>query len=644
MNGKRHVYLDMKTRAEALDILLETLSGRPLVGTEEVATPHAVGRVLAEPVYAVLSSPAFHAAAMDGIAVRARDTYGATEAAPRQLSAGDRAVFVNTGHRLPEGMDAVIMIENVHRVDEGVLEIRKAAYPWQHVRKVGEDIVATELLFSQNRYVDPPGMAAMLTAGVRKVRVRARPRVLIVPTGDELVPWDAVEPEDIQPGQVLETNSEMMGKLVEQTGGEWTRTHIVPDDFSTIRDEVARAAEQDVHLVLVLAGSSAGSEDHTANVIAELGRVLVHGVTVMPGKPVVLGEISGTPVVGVPGYPVSAIVAFDEFVRPLLGRMLGKWPLVEDRPRAMVEASRKIPSRLGIEDLVRVRLGRVGKRIVATPLPRAAGSITSFTEADGIIRIPNQSEGVGPGEPVEAELLTARAAIDNTIVVVGSHDNTLDCLADELKAGHHTATLSSSHVGSTGGLLAVKRAACHVAGTHLLDTSDGTYNISYIKRMLRDVPVRLVHLVMRDQGFMVPKGNPGGIRGVEDLSRADVVFINRQAGSGTRILLDYKLEQAGIEPDAIAGYENEEFTHMNVAASVMSGAADCGLGIMAAARALGLDFVPVVTEQYDLVIPVEYFDTGPIQAMLETIRSPGFIERVNALGGYHTERTGEILM
>jgi molybdopterin molybdotransferase/putative molybdopterin biosynthesis protein len=642
MKGKRHVYLKMTTREEARDILMKRFSRLQVPVSEEVSSSDAVGRVLAEPAFARISCPNFHAAAMDGIAVKAEDTFGVNEAHPKQLAVGKDTFFINTGQIMPEGTNAVIMIEHVQVLDENTLKIESAAYPWQHVRKMGEDIVATELLFPQNHLVTPTCLGALLSGGVFSVRVKERPRVLIIPTGSELKDWTKVSIDDIGPGDVLETNSWVLGRLVEENGGEWIRHSTVPDEHERVRASVEQAVKGDAHIVLVLAGSSAGSEDHTANVIQDLGEVMVHGVTIMPGKPVVLGAVMDKPVIGVPGYPVSSIVTFDEFIRPLLCRMLGQ----PERPRTTVQVvpTRKIASRLGVEELVRVKLGRVGMNIVATPLPRGAGSITTFTEADGIIRIPNEVEGVRANEPVTAELLRPESAIEDTIVVVGSHDNSLDILADAVKARNYRFTLSSSHVGSTGGLMAIKAGVCHFAGSHLLDTLDGSYNISYIKRYIPDIPVRVVNLVFRDQGFIIRRGNPKHIKGIEDLSREDVVFINRQGGSGTRILLDYRLKELGIEPERIQGYGTEEFTHMAVAVAVLSGAADVGLGIFAAAQALDLDFIPVVTEQYDIVIPSVYFETEKIQTVLDIINSAGFKKRLESMGGYHTERTGEVLL
>jgi putative molybdopterin biosynthesis protein len=316
----------------------------------------------------------------------------------------------------------------------------------------------------------------------------------------------------------------------------------------------------------------------------------------------------------------------------------------KERSEIQVEPTRKIASKLGLEEFIRVKLGAVDDKIVAIPLPRGAGCITTLTEADGIIRVPKNSEGINPQEPVTAELLRPLSSIQNTIVVVGSHDNTLDVLANQIRTGRKNITLSSSHVGSMGGLMAIKKRGCHLAGSHLLDTQDGSYNVSYVKQYLKDIKVKLVHLVLRDQGLILPKGNPKNIKDIEDLRRKDITFINRQAGSGTRILLDYRLKQLGIDPSEVNGYENEEFTHMSVAVAVQSGAVDVTLGIYAAARALNLDFIPVVTEQYDLVIPEIYFESENIQILLETINSSEFKNKVEALGGYSTQRTGQVIL
>lgn len=652
MTNKRNIYLQMKSLQEARRIVLAAF-GRQAgfgCGRETAVTPDAVGRVLAEPVTAGLSSPNFHAAAMDGIAVKAAATFGAHESRPRELHMGRDAFFVNTGHVMPPDTDAVIMIEHVQILDEEHVQIEAPVFPWQHVRKMGEDIVATEMLFARRHLVTPYCIGALLSAGVFQVSVYKRPKVLIIPTGSELVDWRSLKNGALAPGQVIESNSYILSRLVEAAGGAVDQNEQVGDDIDVIADTVSRGLSGDYQMVLISGGSSSGSEDFARSAISRLGEILVHGVTMMPGKPVIVGRVGQKPVFGIPGYPVSAIMAFEQLVQPLLADLLGQPE--PHRPRRQVVLTRKVASKLGVEEFLRVKIGRVGPRLVATALPRGAGCITSITEADGIVRIPAHVEGLTDNTPVEAELLRSAHSIDKTVVVVGSHDNTLDLLADEARAQGTDLNICSSHVGSMGGLMAIKRGVCHMAGVHLLDESDGSYNISYLNRHLADVPVRLVHLVMREQGLMVPPGNPRNIRGIEDLVRVDqgrsvsqnIRFINRQGGSGTRILLDYRLRELGIATERVVGYENEEFTHMAVAVAVLSGAADVGLGIYAAAKALGLDFIPVVTEQYDLIFAAEYFESTAVQTLLKVIGSPAFKQRVTALGGYHTERTGEVLL
>jgi putative molybdopterin biosynthesis protein len=637
---KRHVYLELKSLEEARRIFFSRFDPAGWLGTEVIPTEEALDRVTAAPVFARLSSPAYHAAAMDGIAVRAEDTYGASQDAPRTLGLGQSAFELNTGHPLPEGTNAVIMVEYVEPLADDQVRIEAAAYPWQHVRKVGEDIVATEMVIPQNTRLGPYELGAVVASGHGRIAVKKRPRVHVIPTGSELVSIRDTEGAS-KPGQIVEYNSIMLQAMIRRAGGEAVVFDIVPDDYAAILDAVRRAAEDGTDLIIINAGSSAGSEDYTATVCAELGEVLVHGVTIMPGKPTILGVVEGRPFIGNPGYPVSAVISFEQFAEPLLARLLGVRP--EERLKVTVTPSQAFPSRLGLEEFLRVKLGRIGGEIVAVPLPRGAGSITTLTRADGIIRIPAESEGVGTEERVEAELLRTPAQIEGTLVAIGSHDNTLDLLADFIRRKDPTVTLSSANVGSLGGLLTLRRGFSHLAGSHLLDTRTGEYNVSYLREHLKGVPLRLVNFVYREQGFLVPKGNPKKILGFGDLVRDDVVLVNRQLGSGTRILLDYHLKQEGLDPARIAGYDREEFTHMAVAVDVLSGRADVGMGIYAAARALDLDFVPVTTERYDLVIPERFWGDQKVKVLLEVLGDEDFRTAVAALGGYGVQQMGEVL-
>jgi len=630
----------MKTLSEAKSIMLNAFDAARDNAVETLPVPESVGRILAEPVTARCCSPHFHAAAMDGIAVLAETTFGAHESTPRTLTVGTEAFYVNTGHPLPGGTNAVIMIEHVQAPSENQVIIEAPAFPWQHVRKMGEDIVATEMLFPQNHRITPYCIGALLSAGAFEVCVRKAPEALIIPTGSELVDCGAIGSRNLKPGQVIESNSFVIGNLIKACGGSFERNAILSDDLDVLRRTVKQAAESNYDLVLMIGGSSAGSADFTRQVIEDLGTVLIHGVAMMPGKPVVVGKVNHKPVIGLPGYPVSAIIAFEQLVQPLICRMLSQQE--PERNRIPVNPARKIPSKLGTEEFVRVKLGRVGDQVVASPLPRGSGTITSLTQADGIIRISELIEGINAHETVEAELLKPLSEICNTVMVVGSHDNCLDVLADELHKQFPAQSLASNHVGSMGGLLALKRKVAHMAGCHLLDETDGAYNLSYVQKYLPGIPVKIVHLVRREQGLIVSPGNPRSIEGIADLTRKDIRFINRQAGSGTRILLDYHLKQSGIDPQSINGYAFEEFTHMNVAVAVLSHAVDAGLGIYAAARALGLDFIPVATEEYDLVIPRVHFETPMMQNLLSVLQTASFQKRVQAMGGYHVDDMGKL--
>jgi len=576
---------------------------------------------------------------MDGFAVTASDTFGAGPDRPIELRIGNTAWAVNTGHPLPTGADAVIMIEDVHFLEDDRFEIDQALVPWQNVRRVGEDFVASEMILPGRHVITAYEMGALLAGGLAQVDVVEKPRVWLVPTGSELIPSESLADRDPLPGQTVEFNTVVLAGLVEQAGCLAMRHAIVRDDFESIKAVILDGVRSDAHMVVINAGSSAGSEDYTAAAISELGEVLVHGVAMMPGKPTILGMVEEKPVIGNPGYPVSAIMSFELFGLPVLETMLG----LPHHRRSEIPAvtARKISSKLGREEFFRVKLGRVGDRVIAAPLPRGAGSITTLTRADGIMRIPAKSEGIEQGAHVQVELLRHLAELNRTVVIIGSHDLTLDILADEVIP--HNIYISSSHVGSLGGLLSLKNRSAHVATSHLLDMETGRYNWSYIRRYLPEIPVKMFHGVMREQGFIVRKGNPKKILQFEDLVRDDVTFINRQAGAGTRVLLDYHLDRLNIDADRIRGYEMEEYTHTSVAVTVLSGVADVGMGVLAAARALGLDFVPVATEEYDLVIPEEFLNDEKILTMLEVMRSGSFKNRVLTLGGYGVARTGEEL-
>ncbi|MGD0576348.1 MAG: molybdopterin biosynthesis protein [Anaerolineales bacterium] len=652
----RNVYLhDIPLEeAQALfqHMLQETGWGTPLPG-EEIPLEQALGRVTAEPVWARLSSPHYHAAAMDGYAVRSTQTEGASATSPIALQLESQARGVDTGDALPLGFDAVVPIEATQPIPgkdgpSAQIEIRSAIAPWANVRSLGEDIVATELVLPAGQTLRPVDLGAIAASGHATAVVRRQPRVAVIPTGSELVPLGTPP----RPGQVLEFNSIVLAAQVQSWGGLCDRFEIVRDELEAIRGAVGKAAE-DHDLILLNAGSSAGREDYSAQTIESLGEVLVHGIAVRPGHPVILGRVrvpnraatssrevrAEVPVIGVPGFAASAALTGEIFVRPLLDQWLGRAPA--DAPTVEAVLTRKVASPLGDTEFLRVSVGRVGEKVVAAPLSRGAGVISSLVRADGIVQIPRYVQGYAAGERVTVHLYRSPAEIERTIVAIGSHDLTLDLLGQFL--ARHGFRLTSANAGSLGGLLALRRGEAHVAGSHLLDPDTGEYNLSYIRQYLPETPVAVLGFVDREQGLMVASGNPKAIRSFQDLVRPEVVFVNRQRGAGTRVLLDYYLNRGGIEADRIHGYEREEYTHLAVAAQVASGAADCALGIRAAALALGLDFIPVAREQYDLVVPIDQLESAKLRTLREVLADPEFQAAVMRLPGYEISRMGTLI-
>lgn len=648
------IYLHDIPLPQARSILEEALqaNGRGgVLGIEQIALDEqALGRVLAKPIWANISSPNYHASAMDGYAVRSVSTGPAAPATPAELAIGYQASYVDTGDVLPPWADAVIPIENVELVFGGgtsgdqqaipsAIRIRAAVTPWSHVRPMGEDIVATQLVLPAGHSLRPVDLAAIAASGHASIQVARKPRVAILPTGSELVPIG----KPIKAGEIIEYNSVALAAQVAGWGAQAKRYPITKDDFDQLCQRVEEAAREH-DLVLLNAGSSAGSEDFSSKVVEKLGDLLVHGVAVRPGHPVILGMLGKKPdqipIIGVPGYPVSAILTGEIFVEPLISRWLGRPAAVPLTIKARL--TRKVTSPSGDDDYMRLAVGRVGNEVLAAPLSRGAGVITSLVRADGITVLPRGTQGLAAGNEVTVNLYRRPDEIEHTIFAIGSHDITIDILAQFLAAKNRR--LTSSNVGSLGGLVALSRGEAHLAGSHLLDPETGEYNIKYIRQVLPDLPVRIIVLVGRQQGLMVAKGNPKNIRALNDLSRETIFYVNRQSGAGTRVLLDYHLRLMGISPATIKGYQQEEFTHLAVAAAIVSGRADCGLGIAAAAQALGLDFIPLYQERYDLIIPQRYYEDVLMQPLLELLTNADFKNTVANLAGYNIDQMGQEIL
>lgn len=629
---KRKIYLQDKPREKAKDELLSHFS--PERAIEKIMSKDALGRITAEPIYAYHSNPHFHASAMDGIAVKAEDTFAAHEQNPIQLKRNEDFIYVNTGYAIPVPFNAVIMIENVEELSEDVIEIIEPASPWQHIRPIGEDIVEEEMLFTQGHKIRPVDIGVLLASQTTEINVIKKPVVSIIPTGNELL--SPYEPPEV--GKLIEFNGTVMANYIKEWGGEPVLSDIVKDDPELIKDALLKAVENS-DIVVINAGSSAGSKDYSVHLIEELGEVYTHGVATKPGKPVILGKIKDTMIVGIPGYPVSAYFTLEWFVRPLIYAYLDNPE--PKRPTLKVKLGRRVVSTMGAEDFVRMTIGYVDGEFIANPLERAAGVTMSLVKADGILVISSDKLGHEQGEEVEIELLRSVEEIKKAIVFNGSHDLTIDILSSHLRRNYQGSKVISSHVGSMAGIMAIRKGEAHIAGIHLLDPETKEYNRSYIKRFLSGKSVVLLPFLKRKQGWLLPEGNPKQITGVKDIAEKNIQFVNRQKGAGTRILFDLLLSENELEPEQIAGYDREMFSHLSVAAEVKGSSEAAGLGIYSAAKVMGLDFLPVADEDYDLLMTKEFFESEQGEHLLETINSQQFREEVERIGGYEVVQHSE---
>lgn len=597
---------------------------------EELSPIDALNRVTYEAVYAKVSSPNYNASAMDGIAVVSTKTINATEISPTTLLEGTDFTYVNTGNQIVEPYDSVIMIEDVIKLEDGQVKILKSAYPWQHIRQIGEDIVATEMIIPSRHMIRPIDLGALISGGIEKLKVYKKPSVGILPTGTEIV-------EDIKQvidGKIIDSNSRVFEGLVLEYGGIPNRYIPHSDDYELLKTAILNGVKEN-DILLINAGSSAGTTDYTVKLIRELGEVVVHGVAMKPGKPTILGVINNKPVIGIPGYPVSAYFVFETFVKPLIEKYVG----VRSRDKETIcgVLSNRVVSSFKNQEFVRLNLGFVQDKLIATPIGGGAGVSMSLVKADGVGIIPQNVEGIDSGGTIEISLLKPLSSIKSKLVSIGSHDLVMDILGDMTE-------LSSGHVGSMGGILSMRRGESHIAPIHLLDEKTGVYNISYIKKYFPGQKMVLIKGVKRQQGFIVQKGNPKGIMNFSDLVKEEITYANRQRGTGTRILLDYHLKLDNIDSDLLIGYTRELNTHMAVATAVKTGSATTGLGIYSAAKAMDLDFVDITYEDYDFLVRFELIHDLRIIEFIKLLKSKDFQTRVNRLGGYQFVDTGDIII
>ena len=630
--AKRNLYLKTVSVEEAYDKYYTALKEKNILDkqVEEVRTVDALSRITSEAIYAKCNSPLFNAAAMDGICVDSKKTKNASEENPIVLKLGVDYKIVDTGDAIKPPFDAVIMAEDVIEIDDETIKIVGPVSGWENIRPIGEDIVVGEMILESNHEIKPIDIGALIAGGISKIKCYKKMNVGIIPTGDEIIDMK----DDPKEGDIIDSNSYMIKALVDESYGIGHRYNIVKDNYEQIKKQILESLNEN-DLTIVNAGSSAGTEDYTVHILRELGDVIVHGVSMKPGKPVILAIVNNKPVIGLPGYPLSAYLAFDLFVKPLLAR---KKEISEEIDAI---SSKRLISSLKFREYVRVKIGKVDGKYIAAPLNRGAASQMSMVRADGILVIPQNSEGIEAGEISKVKLIKNKSTLDNTLVSIGSHDILMDIVSDIMAKNYDGVTLSSTHVGSMGGLLALKRGETIIAPTHLLDENTGIYNIAIIKEVFGEGKISLIKGFNRIQGIMVKKGNPLNIKGIEDLTKCK--FVNRQRGAGTRVLFDYKLKTLGIDPKSIDGYDKELSTHMAVAASVASPYADAGMGVKSAADSMGLDFIEVGVEEYDFAIKTENLNDDKVKKFVEVIKGDELKNKLIELGGYGFENVGKVV-
>lgn len=627
----RHLYLKTTDIDEAKRIYQAALADIvKTTKTEIIPTETAYGRVVAKAIYAKRSSPFYPSAAMDGIMIDAKKTLGANEHHPLLLNPSDY-VEIDTGDPVLDPYDAVIMAEDCIKTEVGI-QIIKTHVPWENVRPIGEDIVEGELLFTVNHILRPMDISVLMAAGQLEIEVFKRIKLAILPTGTEIVEAHA----DPKLGDIIESNSYLFKGMALEAKADVERFPILMDDYDLIVQTLDKAAHE-FDVICINAGSSAGREDFTSKAIQSLGEVYVHGLAIKPGKPAILGRIRSTPVIGIPGFPVSAHIVFSEFVVPLLYQL-------NHLPQPKVEhveaiSTKRIVSSLKYKEYIRVKLGQVNDRIVASPLARGAGVMMSVVRSDGYALIDQNSEGIEMNEKVLVRLNSGQHSFNQSLVMIGSHDMMIDVAQDFLAQHSPEHFISSSHVGSFGGLMALKRKECHLAPMHLLG-SDGVYNREALLQLFKADEVVLIKGVQRIQGLLVAKGNPLNIKGIEDLPR--IHYVNRQRGAGTRVLLDHLLKEHKIDPTSIKGYEHELSTHLAVASAIQNKSADCGMGVYSAAQTMGCDFIEIGEEAYDFACRIEDLKHPSIMRFIDVLKNSEFQASVRALGGYRFDQAGEV--
>ena len=635
--ARQEQFLEVVSAEEARARFTRHLDLSPLAA-ETVPLSRALGRVLAADVVAAVDAPPFDRSNVDGFAVRAADTLGASDAAPKvlQLNAeviacGDQpalqvapgtATAIATGGVIPRGADAVVMIEHTDMTEGHVpgIEVRRAAPPGQFVSYAGSDIARGETLLRRGASVGSREIGMLAACGLGDVAVVRRPKVAVLSTGDELV----APGEPLKPAGVYDSNGAVVAAAVAEAGGEPLSLGAFPDDAAAL-EKAVRAALAQADMVVLSGGTSKGAGDLSHMVMSRVGKpgILVHGVALKPGKPLCLAVAEGKPIVVLPGFPTSAIFTFHTFVAPIIRARAGLPPQAARTVTATVPL--RVASELGRKEFLLVSLVESSKGTVAFPTGKGSGAVTSFSQADGFIEIDALASSLDAGSEAQVTLIGSSARAPE-LVIMGSHDVALDVVVGALAERGFAARVLA--VGSLGGVAAASRGECDIAPVHLIDPAGGKYNVHLAQPGLVLVPGW-----RRMQGIVFRPGDARfeGKSAAEALKAAladkSALMVNRNAGSGTRVLIDKLLE--GARP---AGYANQPKSHNAVAAAIAQSRADWGLAIEPVAKLYGLGFLPVAPEHYDFLLVESRRERPAVQAFLATLREEATRNRIRALG------------
>jgi putative molybdopterin biosynthesis protein len=637
--ARQEQFLDVVDRETAAARFHRHLDLRPL-GAETVPLPQTLGRVLAHTVVADVDVPGFDRSSVDGFAVRADDTVGATEREPKTLAlngeiltpgtvpqltvAPGTATLIATGGMVPRGADAVIMVEHTEtRGDDGspVIEVRRAAAAGQFIAFAGSDLARGETVLRAGQLLTSREIGMLAAVGCAAVDVWRRPLVAIISTGDEIV----APGQPIRPGAVYDSNAAILAAAVEEAGGRAKPLGVGPDDEIVLSRLVAEGLAA-CDMVILSGGTSKGAGDLCYRAISSFNDpgIVVHGVALKPGKPLCLAVTGGKPIVILPGFPTSAIFTFHEFVAPVIRAFAGL--PAEKTEQLSAALPMRIASERGRTEYLMVSLvrGEGAGPLAAYPNSKGSGAVTAFSQADGFITIGQHVESVPAGTPVEVQLIGRANLAD--LVIIGSHCVGLDVLIGRLQS--EGISVKALNVGSTGGLAAAKRGECDIAAIHLMDPETGEYNRPFLTPALELVPG-----YRRLQGIVYRKGDPRFEgRSLEDAIRCaiaapDCLMVNRNAGSGTRILTDRLF--GGAKP---AGYWSQPKSHNAVGVAVAQNRADWGIAIETIARQYGLGFIPAQDEHYDFVVPKARFARPAVQRFCAALEDPATRDALTVLG------------